>query len=396
MQHNDLELVLSAIKAHAVGALGERSRTTNLYLDEQPRNAGDVFGPAFQGLRAPQPCFVVFADDEPLANFGHACRYFCYDSRSGQFLREYSARFPPYTGRIPATLRTLHAPVTPLPGSVAPVLEITKSEITESATRNRYAILFSGASNRRHLNDLEYCYRMLTDRYGFLPDAIQVLHFDGTLSFTEAEPATNWPMENADLAPEDRDPYRIRISGKGDGDGFRDACERLAETLQPEDLVFIHTTGHGDAIGSGAFLVQHNSGQYFAQEFCTDLSLLSEHHSMLIMMEQCFSGGFIPTVVQAQQSGQINASQISIACASERVSFMTPDGAFDSFALGWIASHAGLDPYGNALVAPVDQNQSGFTEADEAYAYAELVKHANDQPVEAHSPDNSAAAIRLA
>ena len=41
-------------------------------------------------------------------------------------------------------------------------------------------ILYSGMSNMRHLNDLEFCYRMLIDRYAFDPKNIYVLNYDGT------------------------------------------------------------------------------------------------------------------------------------------------------------------------------------------------------------------------
>lgn len=90
------EQVIDTIRSHAFRHVADRQQTaTNLCLDSRVYRAGDSIGPAFQGIYADGPTVIVFADDEPLANFGHACRYLLYNPETGEFIREIPARFPP-------------------------------------------------------------------------------------------------------------------------------------------------------------------------------------------------------------------------------------------------------------------------------------------------------------
>ena len=63
---------------------------------------------------------------------------------------------------------------------------------------NRYAILFSGASNNRHTNDLEFLYRQLVDRFFFAEDNITVLNYDGTVNYSGwPKPVSSWPGDSS-------------------------------------------------------------------------------------------------------------------------------------------------------------------------------------------------------
>lgn len=407
-------------------APSERRRTTNLYLDTAPHPKGSFIGPEFQQIRAPQRCLLVFADDDPLANFGHPCRYRFYDEKTHAFLYEVAARFPPYLRFVPSTFRLFHESVravrtrlhTPL--QIVPAATPTPTPAPTPVPRERYAILFSGSSERRHLNDLEYCYRMLTTRYQFKAANICVLNFDNTRSLKDGGVANNWPDETSAS-----DPYQIPIpplpapppsplpgqpllSAKADRAGFQHACQLIAAKLRPQDLVFIHTNGHGDAFppGSqppGAWLVQQDELLYFAQDFCADLTALPVHESLLVLMQQCCSGQFIGPVVAAKSAAAnpIKANRLSIACASKVSSYSTADFNFDKFALGWVTAHLDKDPYGNPPVSVVDTGGGpgpggdGFIEADEAYVYAASVAHPKDRPASADAPAPAAGDIRL-
>ena len=187
----------------------KRRRTTNLYLDTVPHAQGSFIGPEFQEIRARQRCLLVFADDDPLANFGHPCRYRFYDEKTHAFLYEVAARFPPYLRAVPSTFRVFHEAVravrtrlrTPLEIIPVPTPIPTPTPAPVPIARERYAILFSGSSERRHLNDLEYCYRMLTTRYQFKAANICVLNFDNTRSLREGGVANNWPAETSASDP---------------------------------------------------------------------------------------------------------------------------------------------------------------------------------------------------
>jgi hypothetical protein len=99
-----------AFRTMTPGRLGQ----VNLYLDRRVREAGEQLGPASAGLRTERPSVLVFADDEPLASFGHACRYLLFDPESGELHAELPARFPPWE-QLPATLETFYRPVRPVP-----------------------------------------------------------------------------------------------------------------------------------------------------------------------------------------------------------------------------------------------------------------------------------------
>ena len=377
----------------AVGTLTPAQRkTTDLYLDLVPYAKGTVIGPRVQGLRAKRQCLVVFVDENPSANFGHECRYRLYDARSHRWLYDERARFPPYRrGRKAGTFVRIHDRRAIVMAASGP-----------SAARERYAILFSGSSERRHLNQLEYAYRMLTGRYGFKEQNVLVLYFDGTINFVEPEPATNWPQEifGSSQPP---NPYQVssKIFGKGDRACFKKACTRIATTLRSQDLVFIQTSGHGDADinqqPARPYLLQHDGLPYYADELCQELALLGRHDSLLILMEQCCSAGFIQPLVSAQPTLMVN--RLSVACASKDVSHPTANGVFNIFGVGWIASHLDTDPNGDPTPPSVDQDMSTFIEAKEAYDYAApLAVARDDQPAKADSPSSGAgggALIRL-
>jgi hypothetical protein len=106
-----------AIIADAIGALSKsRRNTTNIYLDTRVRKAGEAIGPEFQNIKTRQPCFVVFVDEHPRANFGHCCRYRFYGAKNQRFLLETPAAFPPYVDFAPETLIAIHQPVQPVIG----------------------------------------------------------------------------------------------------------------------------------------------------------------------------------------------------------------------------------------------------------------------------------------
>jgi Peptidase C13 family len=254
----------------------------------------------------------------------------------------------------------------------------------------RYAILVSGGNSyRRQLNDLEFCYRMLTEHYGFASDDVAVLYFHGARTVGDGPRPDFYPDEGTN------DPYRIKIDGKGKRSAFKDACTALKDKLKAEDLVFIHINGHGYVDGGEAYLLEENGGRYFAGEFCEDLKILGPHAKLLIMMQQCFSAGFIDPVIDARINSQIKAQAVSIACASAGYSGLTDDELFNCFSKGWIAAHVTKDPWGNALKKKLVTDDSGFIEAWEAYGYGKKVKNADDDPRVDNEPP-SAQDIRLA
>ena len=167
----------------------------------------------------------------------------------------------------------------------------------------------------RHLNDLEFCYRMLIDRYDFAPAHITALSYDGTLN-TQDGMATTWPGDGS--------AYRIKIDGPGDSTALKAAIASLKSKLKHDDLLFIHTNNHGDNFGQGSFLCTYpNYGTYTATDFCADLAILPKYRALMVMMEQCNSGGFNAPVLAASTAHSTSIGSAAIATQS---SYASPDG----------------------------------------------------------------------
>ncbi len=370
MPDNQQEAVFQQISSHAFGNLSAQQRlTTNLFLDRRVYQKGEKLGPEFQNIVVDKPSVLVFADDHPLANFAHDCRYLLYDSTTGTLDRVVPARFPPYLAKVPETLTAFHQPVSFQPGlstfKVPPILRCPVLRPDGS----RYAILYSGMSNNRHLNDLEFCYRMLIDRYGFDPKNIYVLNYDGTRNTQEGPPAV-WPGDGT--------AYRIKVTGAGNRAAFQAAFSDLKTKIKAADLLFIHTNNHGDNSGGQSFLCAYpNWGEYWANDFCTDLKTLPKYKSLLVMMEQCNSGGFNAPVVAASTATNTSIASAAIATQS---SWASSDGNWDSFAYDWIAAEMGNNPNGSALAFNPDTNGDGVIEATEAFNYALVNKNPSDTP----------------
>jgi hypothetical protein len=99
--------ILDKIKLHAVSHVSPDARlATNLSIDRHVYQSGEEIGPPRRRIRVTHRTIVVFADDDPRANWGHRCRYLLYDADSGELTREVEARLP--SGH----LEPFHQPVT--------------------------------------------------------------------------------------------------------------------------------------------------------------------------------------------------------------------------------------------------------------------------------------------
>lgn len=372
---------LQRISAHAVERLSYQHRyTTNLYLDERVHEANAPVGPRFQKIVAPRRCRLVFADHAPQANFGHACRYLFYDAGNGEFIRDVPARFPPVAdAREKPTLRAIHEPVQFLKDRIIwhPPWPVWRCPII-IPEGTRYAILFAGMSNKRHLNDMEFLYRTLIDIYGFDPAHITALSYDGTLN-TQDGVQTHWPGDGTS--------YRIKVNGRGDRAGFEAAIDALKPKLKALDTLLIHCNNHGDSDtpdggitwvpGTSYLCTYPNWDPYHNADFVTKLAQLPKFRQLIVMLEQCHAGGFNAPILAQSPAG---ATSVASAATEFQNSFVTADGNWDPFARDWIAAQAGHDPFGSGLSFNPDTDGDGRIEAEEAFAYANAVRDPRDSP----------------
>ena len=130
--------------------------------------------------------------------------------------------------------------------------------------------------------------------------------------------------------------------------------------------------------GSGSFLCTYPSfGEYFADDFAAKLGELPRYQSLIVMMEQCNSGGFNEPVIKFSTA---RATSVASAAIATQSSYASPDLHWDSFARDWFAAQTGHDPYGAALAFNPDTNGDGKIEATEAFNYANAVRNPQDSP----------------
>jgi hypothetical protein len=203
----------------------------------------------------------------------------------------------------------------------------------------RYAILFSGMSFRRHVNGLEFCYRTLIDRLGYSPPDIHVMNYDGSLRAfgdSEGEPIPMWAGDGT--------PHRMIVNAEGSRSAFQYALQGIGSKLKEDDQLFIHTSGHGAHPGgehAPDLLAFPYGERYNCADFCTDLRTLPRHRALVVVLTQCYSGGFKRAILEASQA---TATFVATAAAATSRSFMSfEDDHWDAFQRGWFEAFAGPD-----------------------------------------------------
>lgn len=362
---------LRAIQDKTVRRLSAKRRmSNNLYILEDIQPARSVIKAGHQMIPVKQPTAVVFVDEEPMANWSHDCRYLLHDAETGELYQEVKAGFPPYLVNPPSTFKAFHCPmVAQNPLQKIWALDLELAFPWKIRKGRRYAILFSGASNNRHTNDLEFLYRQLVDRFYFDESDITVLNYDGTINYSGwPQPVGNWPGDGT--------AYTMPVDNPGTKQELEDAIDALKAKLKQDDLLLIHTNNHGGHDGTESYLCTYSGPDYTASAFASKLGELPAFSDLIVMMEQCHSGGFNDVVIEASTAER---TTFAAACTEGKNSIGGAD--FDPFARSWIAALAGTDPYGAALLSDPDYDGSGRISAREAFAYADDVHHYYDSPV---------------
>jgi hypothetical protein len=383
------EETLARVRSQAFKCLNPRQvHSTNLHVDRKLHLKGAGVGHPHDKLRIKRDSVLVFADDHPLANFGHDCRYLLFDPASGEQHGALHASFPPYreSRHVIDSLHTFHCPVPTHPRPNGVRIKLQPRAAAPVRSGKRYAILYCGHNNPRFMNDLEFSYRALVDHFAFDPADVHVLFYNKTLKGDDGKVA---------LWPGDASKFRMRITHPGDRDSFKKVLGILQNKLTPDDLLFIHTSGHGFNNPDDVALGSYPQQLYPASDFCRDLAQLPPFRSLLVLMGQCFSGGFNEPIIKAS-----TASNTSVASAAKKGlwSHATSDGCWDAFSRDWIAAQLGHEPNGVSIAPSADANGDGAVDAAEAFAYASTIgrtypRNLLDTPTLSQSAPSAAAII---
>ena len=336
---------------------------TNLYVRDAIYRGGEVLQPKRGDIVVPRDSIIVFADDEPTKNWGHRCRYLFHDPKTGELIQELPALLPP-TFDFAARFELFHqaSTVSAASRSQYPLLYLPPWLYLESAS-SWYAILYSGASMNRHVNDIEFLYRILVNLYRVPAANITVLSFDGTLDYNDAfwqkvpPPVGNWPGDNT--------PYQMKINGSGTKEELLAAIAAVGEKMGPNDNLFLHTNNHGNTVNGVSTLISYSGDDTTQSDLSDAIKALPKFASFMVMMEQCFSGGFIQPIINASP-----ASCTSVATAVDANTSSNGGPQYDPFALAWITAMAWANPDGSSISPTADTNVDDRVSASEAFVYA--------------------------
>ena len=380
------------VRKIALDALPPRQRaTSNLYMDQWDVPAGTKLGTSFENVLVERDSILCFADHQPLANFAHPCAYFLHDARNGELFAHAPAQFPPYPKEGIHLMDLFYRAVKPAE-TLAPVIRRRRSSgkgcepHMESLLSGggapaapRCAILLAGNSDPHHANDLELSWRMLTETFGFNTDDIYVLIHNGTKQgapFKNLNGLRKWPGA---AAP--NNDFLLQPRGKGSIKAFRWALGEVKQKLANGGLLFIQVEGHGSikyGSGGGQFIATYpdgaNSGDcYLNFQMKADLQQLTGCSSLLVLMNQCYAGGFRDSVLLGSPAAR---TFFASACEDNRVSVQTPDFLWNRFSRHWIEAEKQPDP-------------DGKVDASEAYAFCDSpARRGLDTPVMGHAPLN--------
>ncbi len=367
-----------------------------MVLDRRRYDGGAEIDLLDRKLKLERPSHIVFVDPTPMMNYSHPCHYLIYDAESGAFIRRSEANFPHflqgggdklehfYAGSSFRRFRRVRRLRVPLePAKLSAYRELSPFPLVFGQGR-RFAIFYSGASNCRHVNDMEFLYRTLVDVYGFAPENIIVCNRDGSRSWS---PAGSWEPAVTANYPVDGTPFRMPVDHTGNRAGFQAAIADIASRIAPGDSLFIHTNNHGgwDGARNEAFMSGWG-GSYYAGDFADDIATLPRFATLLAMMEPCHSGGFNDPIVNRSP-----ARRTVVQAAVPWNKSSAGGWPFDPWAESWISAMAGVRGDGSALAVSADDNLNSRISAWEAHDYAIAI----DDPVMTESSTGASQHVYL-
>jgi hypothetical protein len=377
---------LTVVQRQAVHLLGPTlDPSAAVSIDPRPYPKGFQFRLPDQRVTVPEPSVLVFVDDLPGANWGHPCRYLFHRADTGELLAEHAAQFPPtlheevvLTQFHGAAVEKAHAPAkvfTPIDWRT--ILRVPKVELT--SPHRRFAVLFTGQiSNTRHVADLEFAWRTLIHVYGFDPGDVYVLCYDGTIDSTDSGAIGKWGGDNSN--------YQMQVWRSGSKANLQAAFNEIGGEIGSDDLLLVHTNNHGSTTG----LCLDSSSVLTPSEFGAVLSGLPAFGSLVVMMEQCYSGAFKDDTLNNS-----TASQTVFTSAAPYNEVSWGGSPFDAFAGVWIEAIAGAHANGGSLSTDPDVNNNGRVSMKEAFNYANSNDTSGDHPVYADSPAGCGAYVWL-
>ncbi len=238
----------------------------------------------------------------------------------------------------------------------------------------KYAVLISGceadSGKDEFWNDVVAVRKALL-KNGFPIENIYVLYADGK-DYRQPNPVNNW-YNNPDLKPlknsvTDFAATKVKVSDVFNG--LANGTNGMPR-LQPQDLLFIWTFGHGLTLLISWYL-KLNDGYMNNKDFANLVNKIP-YDKRIICMQQCFSGGFINDLNDGK-------TVILTACHGLQIANRCDDkNMMENETIGNVAYHHGEFNYhlfsaitqntiqGSTVIS--DTNSDRFVTMDEVFEY---------------------------
>ena len=355
--------------------------TKSMHLVESPLKAGTELFVGPHKYPVPKDTFLVIIDEAPGAYWTHPVRYELHDIETGEVTvihEEYPLEMPD----IKEELVTLHTPDLPQLKKKGdedffevPQLELGELEeqmatisygLSCPCAAHKHALFVAGMDNMPDFhNDFVNMKDILVERYGYDPNNIAIAMGSGPPGYDD-----------------------LPVGYPGTVAGLDQALNEYApggtQELGPDDTLFLYTFNHGGWDGTNAYLCMHPSwGSYYDYQL---LSKLNNIHcgNLIVVMNQCHSGGFIDQVVTTTGPDQVS---IMTACRYDQCAFRAATGGAHGYfsvvlytALNWGFPDT-IDPafpgWLDGTITSHDINSDGMISAEEAWQFVHDMMHAN-------------------
>jgi hypothetical protein len=379
--------IFERVRAEAFAALTpDRAAAHHLGVVPRALPRGHVLRLVDREIEVPHDAIVVFEDQMPGANFGHPCRYLFHSPKDGRLISTALAEFPPEVSDRALRPDYFHEPLklsATLPEVYGRVDWAKLHHFPWLKDDNRFALLWtSQISNRRHVEDIEFAYRILRHKFGFPAANIYVLCYDGTIGSTD--------FSGADMATwvGDGTAYQMQITHSATKANLQTTLDAISARMNDDSLLFVHTNNHGSPSG----LCVDNSSVLTPAEWSTMLDGMDAFGRLVVTMEQCYSGAFLqPTLDHSR------AHRTSFASAVPADKVSAGDWHFDQWARTWFEAVNAATAYGASLGHQPDTNSDGRVSVREAFDYSDAYEYANpyDDPQYGDSPVGCGSSIFL-
>ncbi len=312
--------------------------------------------------------WFFFVDEQPGANWEHKARYVLVNKISGA-VKDIPARTPPVNIMEHKPLnKVAEAELSVMRNNVKLIRERVMIKPIKFLKQKRYAVLVSGGWNAssnygRYWNDMSFMYKALKQKYGFSDNEIFVLYANGTHS----------PNEDLDGDGVDDVDYAATKAN------LTAVINNIAANIPSDGKFFFYSTNHGGTSGG------YNAYLYLWGEWITDVDFAALTKNIkcadaIYVMEQCYSGGMIDNILQAQTYPCSNPKvSVMSAARHDEVSWACDtEGSYDEYVYHWTSAIFGKTPTG--AVVNADYNTDGKVTVGEAHQYAKSKDSRSEHP----------------